>query len=227
MLYFSSGMGSDGLVCAATGTRLLHHGLVGPHACSVLGVLEADPSSGRPRLLKVRNPWGEGEWTGPWGKDWIKKNRSDYRLLMTGPGEFFIKMEDFIRHFRILTICHILGPKYCEKQRRAEITPDSSKVEFTFKLNEASDTMVAFSQIGRRQLRDEMGSEQTLLSIRFSVYSSNIKISGQEFQALRTRTFRKFLKAGSYKIIAEAQEVDRITGVFLRVASTCKTFTSS
>ena len=42
--------------------------------------------------------------------------------------------------------------------------------------------------------------------------------------AMRTRTFREFLKAGTYKIIAEVKKVDRQTGVFLRVASSGKDF---
>ena len=220
----SSGQGSDGIVCAGTGCRPLKSGLHKEHAYSVLGVLEVE----RERLLKIRNPWGKGEWTGPWSKKWIRDKRKEWSELETGPGEFFMRLQDFQTNFRTLTICHILGPDWREKQRRSEITPSRRRVEFTLNLAEAkAETMIAFSQIGRRQLRDEIGTQETLLNIRLSVFSENTNVASQDFQQLRTKTFRRELKAGTYKILAEAKQVDRVTGVFLRVASTCKTFNLS
>ena len=203
----------------------MRNGLVGPHAYSVFGVLEEDLATDRPRLIKLRNPWGSGEWTGSWSKEWIRRNRREASVLRTGPGEFFMDLEDFRTNFRILTFCHILGPSWREKQRRTEVSPDSTKVEFTLKLTEESETMISVSQIGRRQLRDEMRTEATLLNIKFSIFTvDNQKIAEQKFLALRTRTLKKCLQAGRYRIIAEAEKVDKMTGIFLRVASTNKLF---
>ena len=204
----------------------MRNGLAGPHAYSVFGVLEEDPGSQRPRLIKLRNPWGSGEWTGSWGKDWIRRKRRETSVLRTGPGEFFMDLQDFMMNFQNLTFCYIHGPDWREKQRRTEVSPDFTKVEFTLRLTEESETMISVSQIGRRQLRDEMRTEATLLNIKFSVFTAhnNQKIAEQNFLALRTRTFQKCLLAGSYRIIAEAEKVDKMTGIFLRVASTNKLF---
>ena len=207
----------------------MRNGLVGPHAYSVFGVLEEDPVTERPRLIKLRNPHGCREWTGAWSKKWISRNRLETSVLQTGPGEFFMDLEDFVRNFRILTFCYIHGPNWREKQRRTEVSPDSTSVEFTLRLSQEAETKIAVSQMGRRQLRDEMRTEATLLNIKFSVFpdGSNKEIAGQTFLDLRTRTFQKVLKAGTYRIIAEAEKVDKMTGIFLRVASTNKQFNLS
>ncbi|EEB99978.1 hypothetical protein MPER_00196, partial [Moniliophthora perniciosa FA553] len=45
------------------------NGLIGGHAYSVLRAIE---HKGK-RFVILRNPWGEGEWTGPWAdgsKEW-------------------------------------------------------------------------------------------------------------------------------------------------------------
>ena len=151
------------------------------------------------------------------------------RVLETGPGEFFMDLKDFLMNFRILTFCYIHGPDWREKQRRTEVFPESNSAEFTLGLSQESETMISVSQMGRRQLRDEMGTQATLLNIKFSVFpaDSNKDIAEQSFKTLRTRTFQKALKAGTYRIIAEAENVDKVTGIFLRVASTDKQFNLS
>ena len=80
-----------------------------------------------------------------------------------------MELEEFQANFDLLTICTVLDESWRETQRRAEISPHRRTVEFRLELAERSDTMFAFSQLGRRQLRDEMGSEETLLNIRLSV----------------------------------------------------------
>ena len=195
---------------------------MGPHAYSVFGVLEEDPVTERPRLIKLRNPHGCREWTGPWSKKWISRNRLESSVLHTGPGEFFIDLQDFVRNFRILTFCYIHGPNWKEKQRNGEVSPELRRVEFTLRMSQESEMMIAVSQMGRRQLRDEMRTEETLLNIKFAVFpaGTNKEIAEQTFLPLRTRTFQKVLKPGTYRIIAEAEKVDKMTGIFLRVAST-------
>ena len=36
---------------------------------------------GDEKLVQLRNPWGEGEWLGEWGDEWLKENiETDRRL---------------------------------------------------------------------------------------------------------------------------------------------------
>eukprot|EP00965_Chrysotila_dentata_P039546 1314523-Pleurochrysis_carterae.AAC.2 len=53
-------------VSAACVGACVQVGLCGGHAYSILSVREARTSSGRVRLLRIRNPHGVGEWNGEW-----------------------------------------------------------------------------------------------------------------------------------------------------------------
>ena len=47
----------------------------GCHAYTILGTME-DKEQGIPRLVKVRNPWGDDrEWKGAWSKESKELNR--------------------------------------------------------------------------------------------------------------------------------------------------------
>lgn len=41
-------------------------GIMEQHAYSVMKAVDIDGE----RLLLLKNPWGKGEWTGPWSKFW-------------------------------------------------------------------------------------------------------------------------------------------------------------
>lgn len=89
-------------------------GLVCGHAYSLIGVERVKTSNGEVRLVKIRNPWGETEWTGDWsdhrdGKDEWKtvsdeeKNRIGYNNK--NDGSFWMTFQDWINEFELCTIC--------------------------------------------------------------------------------------------------------------------------
>ena len=193
----------------------------------MLGILQEDLTSGRPRLIRLRNPWGRGEWAGAWSKKWLRRNRKESGLLQTRPGEFFMPLEDFKANYYLLSLCTILTGSWQERQGRAEFSPHRRTVEFRLELGETSDTRLAFSQLGRRELRDEMGSQQTLLDIRLSVWrlEDNTRAlvgAEQRFRPERTRTAQSVLEAGLYRVRGQAWRVEQNTPVLLRVAATSK-----
>ena len=92
------------------------------------GVLGSEEKSSKlPRLLKIRNPWGNSfEWRvslepakrmanqkcfqGRWSDEDIRANSSlsweEQGQLVTGVGEWWMSYEDWARCFTHLTICH-------------------------------------------------------------------------------------------------------------------------
>ncbi len=51
----------------STSSRVKALGLVDNHAYTLIGAYDIEVSAGeREQLLKVRNPWGRGEWEGDW-----------------------------------------------------------------------------------------------------------------------------------------------------------------
>ncbi|XP_050079765.1 calpain-8-like [Anopheles maculipalpis] len=63
------------------------------------------------RLICVRNPWGEREWSGAWGDhslEWILVTDEKMAKLNIAQedGEFWMKFEDFVKYFDDLSLCY-------------------------------------------------------------------------------------------------------------------------
>ncbi|POI36117.1 hypothetical protein CIB84_000134, partial [Bambusicola thoracicus] len=88
-------------------------GLVKGHAYSVTAVEETTYKGEKIRLVRLRNPWGQVEWNGPWSdksEEWNfideeEKTRLQHKIAEDG--EFWISFEDFMRHFTKLEICNL------------------------------------------------------------------------------------------------------------------------
>ncbi|ENN74877.1 hypothetical protein YQE_08542, partial [Dendroctonus ponderosae] len=91
----------------------LRNGLITHHAYSVTGLARVRGASGETPLVRLRNPWARGEWTGAWSErswEWDGLSARDKELLsvrVANDGE--MSFEDFARHFTQLDLVHI-GP---------------------------------------------------------------------------------------------------------------------
>ncbi|KAF7697218.1 calpain-1 catalytic subunit [Silurus meridionalis] len=86
--------------------------LVKGHAYSVTGVEEVDLKGKPIKLIRIRNPWGEVEWTGAWSdnsKEWNGIEPSVRARLHNcqEDGEFWMSFSDFIKEFSRLEICNL------------------------------------------------------------------------------------------------------------------------
>ncbi|XP_041366750.1 calpain-1 catalytic subunit-like [Gigantopelta aegis] len=86
-------------------------GLVGAHAYSLNGTGMVQTRDGREiRLMRVRNPWGRHEWTGPWSdgsREWDSVVRKTVENPNKDDGEFWISLDDFMTYFSQTTICSL------------------------------------------------------------------------------------------------------------------------
>lgn len=101
-------------------------GLVKGHAYAVTDVrkvrlghgLLAFFKSEKLDMIRMRNPWGEREWTGPWSdssEEWQKVSKSEREKLgvtVEDDGEFWMTFEDFCKYFTDIILCRLINTSY-------------------------------------------------------------------------------------------------------------------
>uniref|UniRef100_A0A673A6X4 Calpain-3 n=1 Tax=Sphaeramia orbicularis TaxID=375764 RepID=A0A673A6X4_9TELE len=109
------GCSIDALVPARYETRTVT-GLVKGHAYSVTAVEECKASQhkeSKVRLVRLRNPWGQVEWNGPWSdnsKEWATLSKAEKEKLQhqnAEDGEFWMSFEDFKKNYTKIEICNL------------------------------------------------------------------------------------------------------------------------
>ncbi|CAF1097132.1 unnamed protein product, partial [Didymodactylos carnosus] len=127
------------LTCAINVTNMheveqrLSCGLIKGHAYAITAIrnfkIKENPSllarlihiGGRTKeilqMIRLRNPWGEKEWNGPWSDnsaEWKKlteKDRANLGLTFEEDGEFWMEFVDFCRYFNEIVQCCIMNTK--------------------------------------------------------------------------------------------------------------------
>ncbi|TTI30674.1 Calpain-5 [Bagarius yarrelli] len=101
-------------------------GLVKGHAYAVTDVrrvrlghgLLAFFKSEKLTMIRMRNPWGEKEWNGPWSdssEEWKRVSKGEREKLgvtVRDDGEFWMTFEDFAKHFTDLILCRLINTSY-------------------------------------------------------------------------------------------------------------------
>ncbi|XP_058254964.1 calpain-3 isoform X2 [Hemibagrus wyckioides] len=109
------GCSIDALVPARLETRTVT-GLVKGHAYSVTAVDECKQSiqkESKVRLVRLRNPWGQVEWNGPWSdnsKEWetiSKEEKEKLHQQNAEDGEFWMSFNDFMKNYTKIEICNL------------------------------------------------------------------------------------------------------------------------
>ena len=92
----------------------MDNGLITGHAYTVTKVLDLNGK----KLIRIRNPWGQGEWTGAWSDNSEKWNSltgaemAKVNLKEAEDGEFWMSYSDFIKNWDFITICHLSVSSY-------------------------------------------------------------------------------------------------------------------
>ncbi|KAL6111251.1 capn8 [Pungitius sinensis] len=86
--------------------------LVKGHAYSITAAQQVVHLGSPVELLRIRNPWGQVEWTGAWSddsKDWDGVDPEEKKKLdhSADDGEFWMSYTDFLRHFSRLDLCNL------------------------------------------------------------------------------------------------------------------------
>ncbi|XP_023391323.1 calpain-5 [Pteropus vampyrus] len=113
-------------VTAADMEARLACGLVKGHAYAITDVrkvrlghgLLAFFKSEKLDMIRLRNPWGEREWNGPWSdtsEEWQKVSKSEREKMgvtVQDDGEFWMTFEDLCRYFTDIIKCRLINTSY-------------------------------------------------------------------------------------------------------------------
>ncbi|KAJ8250833.1 hypothetical protein COCON_G00227550 [Conger conger] len=86
--------------------------LVKGHAYSVTGAEQVEYDGQMVKLIRIRNPWGQVEWTGAWSDgsaEWRHVSEEDRDRLgnRAEDGEFWMSFRDFLRQYSRVEICNL------------------------------------------------------------------------------------------------------------------------
>ena len=92
-------------------------GLCPGHAYTILKVLELESKGKKIRLVHLRNPWGNGEYSGDWSdgdSKWTPSLKKKYGLKVEekDDGQFYMSFDDFIYYYVSIGIAK-LHPDFC------------------------------------------------------------------------------------------------------------------
>ncbi|KAF8521601.1 cysteine proteinase [Hysterangium stoloniferum] len=184
-------------------------GLVSSHAYSILAALEYNGK----RFLKIRNPWGQGEWNGRWSdgsKEWTKEwlpalDRLDHQF--GDDGCFIMEYSDFLKTWYAVERTQLFDDSWIQSSHWLNITSRSfpcawqyGDVSFSFTISESSPSIIMLSQADFRYWNELSG--YSIWVFDFVLYKKGSqKVLGRSESSVqwpRSVTLIKYLDEGDY-----------------------------
>ena len=126
------------------------------HAYSIM---EAREIKGQ-RLVKLRNPWGEGEWKGAWSdgsEQWTPEWMTLLNHRFGDDGMFWISYEDLLRRYQSFDRTRLFGPDWRITQQWTEIdvpwSADYNDTKFSVTLTKRGPIVIVLSQLDDRYFK--------------------------------------------------------------------------
>ncbi|KAM4770840.1 calpain-13-like [Rhinophrynus dorsalis] len=94
-----------------TGNMELNNGIVQGHAYSVTDATQVEYNNKLEDIVRVWNPWGQGEWNGRWSDrspQWqrVRPEIRNKLNVQRNDGEFWMSCTDFMQNFNHASICN-------------------------------------------------------------------------------------------------------------------------
>ena len=176
-------------------------GVVSGHAYSLLAILEFKHDGQDVRLLRLRNPWGKGEWTGDWSdgsSKWTPELRQRYKVVDADDGTFCIPYADYMENFACTTFCMEYASRYSHSNIHHSFGPaDDSHPQqafFSFTLTKEIDFMESVFGISVLQQGNRLGNyRKTVDSEKFKPTQFNIVLMTKGGKFVKARFGSRFM----------------------------------
>ncbi|KFZ17878.1 hypothetical protein V501_01497 [Pseudogymnoascus sp. VKM F-4519 (FW-2642)] len=159
-------------------------GIIEGHAYSIMRAVEMDGQ----RLLLLKNPWGKGEWTGPWSdgsKEWTPEWMMKLDHRFGDDGAFWISYDDFLKKYQTFDRTRLFTDDWKVTHQWTSLTipwsVDYNSTKFAFTINKPASVVVVLNQLDGRYFRGLEGQYTFELSFR-------IHKAGEEDYIIRSHT---------------------------------------
>jgi hypothetical protein len=177
-------------------------GIMELHAYSVMRAVEIDGE----RLVLLKNPWGKGEWNGPWSDgskewtpEWLKK--LDHRF--GDDGAFWISYQDLLRKYQAFDRTRLFGPEWKVTSTWTTLsvpwTLEYHDTKFAFTMARQGPVVLVLSQLDERYFRGLEGQYRFELSFR-------VHRAGEEDYIVRSQTTYRMNRSVNVELELEKGE---------------------
>jgi hypothetical protein len=186
-------------------------GIITGHAYAILKCIDFRGK----KFLKIRNPWGESEWTGRWSdgsREWEGQWLDALKALshtFGDDGVFIMEYSDFLDHFESIERTQLFDETWVHSSHWLDVRSrplpcpwQFGDVSFTFSLPKQSETILVLSQSDTRFYQSLCSAAQWSFDFRlFKVGSKELVGSSSYSTGLsRSVTLRIDLPAGDYVV---------------------------
>ncbi|KAL8765723.1 MAG: hypothetical protein Q9209_007288 [Squamulea sp. 1 TL-2023] len=126
------------------------------------------------RLLRIRNPWGDTEWQGPWSdgsEQWTPEWMELLNHRFGDDGMFWISYKDFLRKYQSLDRTRLFGPEWsiCQQWTTVNVpwSADYNDTKFSVTVTQPGPVVIVLSQLDSRYFRGLEGEYTFQLRFRF------------------------------------------------------------
>lgn len=172
-------------------------------------VLKAVEYEGQ-RLVQLKDPWGNGGWTGPWSdgsNEWTADALKDLEHRFDNNGIFWMPYKLFLQRFACLSRTRLFSNEWNISQRWAIIqvpwSGECNDTKFEFVLPQATPAVIVLSKLDERYFVGLEGPYDFTLA--FRVYGSgkeNYLIQGHNTYE-RSASAELDLEAGVYEVFLQ------------------------
>ncbi|XP_040468261.1 calpain-13-like [Falco naumanni] len=212
----------------------LRNGIVQGHAYTVTGAAKIRYKNGWKHIIRIWNPWGHGEWKGPWSDgspqwDHVEPQCREALLRNKDDGEFWMSCENFQEQFSWLYICNStptfldFGDQHCTTWSverhislwspvlvtgRNNYSPAgavSTNPQYFFKVpDDDPKSYNVVISLMQKHAKDMKGAK--ILKIGFFITTENSRVLKQNFSLTRDVTSCFILSPGTYAVVPSTTE---------------------
>ncbi|KAM7027827.1 calpain-13 isoform 1-T1 [Passerculus sandwichensis] len=213
----------------------LRNGIVQGHAYTVTGAVKVPYKNAWKHIIRIWNPWGHGEWKGPWSDnspqwDRVEPKYREALLRNKDDGEFWMCCKDFQEQFSWLYICNNtptfldFGDEHgtaawsltsytnlwspglpSRRSRYSRAGAASTNPQYFFKVLDHNPKTCNVA-ISLMQKPAEHVQDERNLGIGFFITTENSRVLKQTFLQARDVTSCLMLSPGTYTVVPAAAE---------------------